>query len=583
VTRIGLKPALLAAAVVGAAILAAISVTPGREGRAHGAVAVEGATDDLSLDRRRAPNPGVWGFADTHAHQFANLAFGGGVFWGSPFGDAAAALAPCSIGHCLTFGIALHHRDGYDTYRGWPRWNTLVHQQMYAGWLRRAHAGGLSLMVMLAVNSEVLCRAAHGSEAPCQDWQSIPQQFEAARQMQAYIERYDGGWYRIVSTPEEARRAIAAGSLAVVLGIEADDPFPCARRGACTETEVRTTLRRYYAMGVRHFFPIHLSNNQFGGMAVFPGPDWNFANRYMTGQWLNVESCAGAGVEFDVNRDRQVFAANAFALVHGLGTFGNPPRSTAPPGHCNSEGLTASGRFLIEELIRQHFVVDIDHMSRKAADETLAIAERLTAPVVAGHTTPLGAARGQRRSEYARSDAQLDRIRALGGLVSVGLAEVGLAAESAHIAGAPPNDCSNSSSTWTQQYLYAIAHMGGRDAAAVGVSTDQSFVKLIGPRYGPDACSGGPPGERRAQTVKRRLTYPISVLSPNGLVHLPPSRDGGRTFDFNVDGMAHVGMFPDFFADLMALGVTAADLAPVFRSADRYIELWEKLNQVPSK
>lgn len=318
----------------------------------------------------------VWGFADTHTHQFANLAFGGDLFRGSPFGDAQSALRRCSVGHGLTFGIALHRTGGDDDYRGWPCWNTRVHQQMYADWLYRAFQGGLRLMVMLAVNSEILCQAAHGVRADCKDWASIPGQLQAARDMESYIRQHDGGWYHIVTSAEEARATINRGQLAVVLGIEADDPFPCAQRGPCTEEEIRATLQRYHGLGVRHFFPIHLADNQFGGMALYPsGTNWNFANKFINGKWLEVESCSAAGIEFDVNRDRRSALVNVFSLTHHLGYLGSPPRYDVPAGHCNRQGLTPMGRFLIGELFAQHFIVDVDHMSMKAADETLAIAE----------------------------------------------------------------------------------------------------------------------------------------------------------------------------------------------------------------
>lgn len=237
------------------------------------------------------------------------------------------------------------------------------------------------------------------------------------------------------------------------------------------------------------------------------------------------------------------------------------------------------GRFLIGELFTQHFIVDVDHMSMKAADETLAIAERLRRPVVSGHTTMLGAVRGQRRSEYARTDDQLRRISALGGLVSIGLAEVGRARELDQVSGGPKNNCSSSSAAWAQPYSYAVSRLGGPETAVVGVSTDQSFVQLIGPRFGHDACDGGTREERKAQTTDTQVTYPIAIVSPGRPVHLPASRQGRRTFDFNTDGMAHIGMYPDFFADLTQIGVSSRHLQPVFRSAEQYIELWERIDR----
>ncbi len=47
-----------------------------------------------------------------------------------------------------------------------------------------------------------------------------------------------------------------------------------------------------------------------------------------------------------------------------------------------------------------------------------------------------------------------------------------------------------------------------------------------------------------------------------------------RDFDINLDGMAHYGMLPDFLQDLRNSGLTAEDLAPLFRSANDYVEMW---------
>jgi microsomal dipeptidase-like Zn-dependent dipeptidase len=533
-----------------------------------------------ALGPTAAADARVWGFADTHTHQFANLAFGGSLFHGAPYGDEAVALRGCSFGHAFTFGVLLHRTGGCDDYRGWPQWNTRVHQQMYSDWLYRAFQGGLRLMVMLAVNSEILCQATHGSDASCKDPVSIAAQLQAAKDMEIYIRQHDGGWYHIVSSPDEARATINSGQLAVVLGIEADHPFACAARGSCTPTQIRDGLKEYYRLGVRHFFPVHLADNQFGGMAAYPSDaNWNFANKFLNGKWLEIENCSASGIEFDLGRAQHSVVVNAFSITHHLGYLGTPPRYTIPPGHCNRQGLTAMGRFLVEELLAQHFIIDVDHMSMRAADETLSIAEQLHQPVISGHTTMLNAGRGQRRSEYARTDTQLQRIATLGGMVSIGLAEVGRAGDLIQVPGAPTNNCSSSSRAWAQPYVYAVSRLGGPDRAVVGVSTDQSFVSLIGPRFGRDACDGGTRDERKAQAPSTRLRYPIQVLSPGQPVHLGASVEGTRTFDFNTDGMAHIGMYPDFFADLQQVGLSGRQLEPVFRSAERYIELWTAVNR----
>jgi hypothetical protein len=54
--------------------------------------------------------------------------------------------------------------------------------------------------------------------------------------------------------------------------------------------------------------------------------------------------------------------------------------------------------------------------------------------------------------------------------------------------------------------------------------------------------------------------------------HAGPRRD----FDINLDGMAHYGMLPDFLQDMRNQGLAIEDFAPLFRSAEDYVQVWEK-------
>ena len=41
-----------------------------------------------------------------------------------------------------------------------------------------------------------------------------------------------------------------------------------------------------------------------------------------------------------------------------------------------------------------------------------------------------------------------------------------------------------------------------------------------------------------------------------------------RDFDINIDGVAHYGLLPDFVEDLRNIGLTDADIVPLFSSAE---------------
>ena len=49
-----------------------------------------------------------------------------------------------------------------------------------------------------------------------------------------------------------------------------------------------------------------------------------------------------------------------------------------------------------------------------------------------------------------------------------------------------------------------------------------------------------------------------------------------RDYDINLDGMAHYGLLPDFLQDVKNLGLAQDDMAPLFRSANDYVEMWNK-------
>lgn len=56
----------------------------------------------------------------------------------------------------------------------------------------------------------------------------------------------------------------------------------------------------------------------------------------------------------------------------------------------------------------------------------------------------------------------------------------------------------------------------------------------------------------------------------------PMAIPGSRNFDINRDGMANVGLYPDYLQDMRAGGVGADELLPLFQSAERTIQMWEK-------
>jgi microsomal dipeptidase-like Zn-dependent dipeptidase len=577
------------------------------------------------------------GYADIHLHLFGDLAHGGGVLAGAaydpaggingalqndfgtyadlvdnrgaspPLTNAIPYLCPSFLPGC---GPALWHgnhdvfadsagagtKDGSPSnlgaplFNGWPRWTSTTHQQAYYKWLERAWRGGLRLTVMLAVQNEAMCRLSnHRRDVDCADSMAgIDLQLAEARRFETFIDGQAGGaglgWFRIVGTPAEARRAIRAGKLAVVLGIEVDNLFGCKKDGTCTTQSVTDGLARYRAMGVRHIFPIHNFDNAFGGTATWQDAI-NVGNAAGEQAWWETENCAPEGYGFWLDTVGETALAALATLLKGVVFPGPPPAYPSGLGggqaSCNSRGLTPLGQTLVSALMQNRMIIDIDHMSRRSVADTFALAAPQAYPLVASHVQAFDLHQATfsgnaGRHERMRTGAQLASLRAGGGLMGAMLKDdvqdTDLKGQRWTVPYGPiADDCRHSSKSFAQAYQYAVDQMGG----AVPFGSDfNGIAGHLGPRFGSDAC-GGAVAERQAQVVAGdRLDYPFSLP---GFGTFDRQVTGQKTFDFNVDGLAHVGLLPDLVADLTRLGLPAPYLDSIYRSAEAYVELWERV------
>ena len=133
------------------------------------------------------------------------------------------------------------------------------------------------------------------------------------------------------------------------------------------------------------------------------------------------------------------------------------------------------------------------------------------------------------------------------------------------------DDCRHSSKTFAQMYQYSVDVMQG----PVAIGSDWNGVAgHVGPRFGYDAC--GRDLERALQAGACRKQADLSVHVGRASGRSPSRITGMKTFDFNVDGLAHVGLLPDFVADLGNIGLNEKDLEPLFNSATRFIDVWHR-------
>lgn len=532
------------------------------------------------------PDTPLWGFADLHAHLMAHLAFGGQAFWGKPYdfnlmGDEAlaSALASCEPIHggLIDLNAEFGHPagGGYPDFDIWPRFTTMVHQQAYVDWLYRAYQGGLRLVTQLAVNNELL---ASNSDPIHQtdDRSAIQIQVAGMKAMVEWVDRQAGGvgkgWMEIAYTPADARRIISENRLAIVLGVEVDslgnwrrtDDLEQLSQGSLEQARQLITheLDWLYGLGIRQITPIHLSNNAFGGTAIYIR-FLEVANRFLTGQGYEVEDAWESGIRYRLDQDgrdvvdtaqRQAATQRARPLVRkknmNTGTLvdhvpGMHDRDEFEPphkqgGHANTRSLNVFGHILLEEMMKRGMLIDIDHMSQKTLDAALDLAESRQYPVLSSHAwfrdlaysadavfdrerfEPFGTANVHKVAhEMGKRLDQIQRIAALGGMVAPIMNQgdvAGLRRAAPELAHKVPAPCAGSSTSWAQAYLYVAKHMGGR---GVPMGSDVNGAAAFpGPRFGTLAAFGASDDDLRASQRRAEID-----AQRNGVAYDTPIRD----------------------------------------------------------
>ncbi len=530
-------------------------------------------------------DPGVplWGFADLHAHLMAHLAFGGNAFWGEPYdpehtGDEALehALASCEPIHggLINVNPEFGHPagGGWPDFIVWPRFTTMVHQQAYIDWIYRAYQGGLRLVTCLAVNNELLATKSN-PRLPPDDRSAIQAEVAGMKAMVAHIDKQSGGpgqgWMQIAFTPADASRIIAENKLAVILGVEVDSlgnwrkledlEEACGGDPNQARLLIGLELDFLYALGVRQITPIHLTNNAFGGTAIYMR-FLETVNMFITGETWEVEDAWETGVRYRLDFDGDdvvdetersiAMSGGRKRAVHRHTLIDHIPGArnlvdafTAPElkgGHANKRGLNKYGVILLQEMMKRGMIIDVDHMSEKSTDAALDLAEANDYPVITSHSwfrdllfTSACEYNDESKEEYATSDVhkvaheagkrgdQLERIARLGGVVSPILNQgdiAGLAQAMPELAKKLPATCAGSSTAWGEAYLYAVSKTGGK-GVAMG-SDINGAACLPGPRFGTFAAYG-------AHGDKRRLPQRRSEIDrqTNGVAYRQPLRD----------------------------------------------------------
>jgi hypothetical protein len=179
-------------------------------------------------------------------------------------------------------------------------------------------------------------------------------------------------------------------------------------------------------------------------------------------------------------------------------------------------------------MMAKGMLIEADHLSEKAREDVLAIAERQRYPLVSSHSDTGG----------LWTQSELRRLTAIGGVAAQTLAgSAGLA----------------------KSIVARKSYKSKKHYFGVGLGTDTGGFSTL-----PAA---------RADAATNPLSYPFHLNG--GQISFTRERTGDRAFDLNSDGMAHYGLLPDLLADMQRQPHGKEAIGLLFRSAEAYLRMWE--------
>ncbi|MFF0745515.1 discoidin domain-containing protein [Streptomyces sp. NPDC004111] len=479
----------------------------------------------------------VKGFVDAHDHIMANEGFGGRLICGKPFSEqgVADALKDCPEhypdGSLAIFdfitkgGDGKHDPNGWPTFKDWPAHDSLTHQQNYYTGIERAWRAGQRVLVNDLVTNGVICSVYFFKDRSCDEMTAIRLEAKKSYDMQAYIDKMYGGpgkgWFRIVTDSAQARKVVEQGKLAVVLGVETSEPFGCKMildKAQCSKADIDRGLDELHDLGVRSMFLCHKFDNALCGVRFDSGAlgtAINVGQFLSTGTFWKTETCRGPQHDNPIGNAAAPEAQKKLPAGVSVPTY-------AADAQCNTRGLTDLGAYATRGMMKRGMMLEIDHMSVKAADQAFDILESEAYPgIISSHSwMDLG---------------WTERLYKLGG--------------------------------------FAAQYMSGSKAFSDEAGRTKALRDKyqVGYGYGTDMNGvGGWPAPRGAG-VPNPVKYPYR--STDGGSVIDKQTTGQRTWDLNTDGGAHYGMVPDWIEDIRIVGGQGV-VDDMFSGAESYLRTW---------
>lgn len=544
----------------------------------------------------------VIGFADVHTHMAmaSELSDGSGNVGGSAgellygqmfnrFG-VTEALGNCEALHgpdgtlspenivLDTNPTETHDTAGWPSFIDWPARDSLLHQQMYYKWVERAWKAGLRLMVVHGTNIEPLCEVGKlGGRRPnadCNDMSIGMKQLDYLDKAPDYIDAQEGGpgrgWFRIVTSPAEARAVINEGKLAVVRGLEFPNLFNCSVKfnpdgsetPGCTKQDIDAGIEQVYNRGVRQIFSFHDVNSALGGTGIFSPIALNLIGFYGTQQFWKTYDCPDTG-------EGEKYFYEAGAVLEAIPGTGSDPitsmilsalQGTAPTypadrRQCNARGTTELGKYALQQLMKKKFVLDIDHTDLKTKDDMIAMSKAQTPiyPLISAHSYNFVPGAFPNGGLGGMTLQQAKDILDGGGLI---YPAKGNGKDQANMTLNKLKPIYPKSRTLSAGFgadgngFYDMALPRGADSTAV----KYPFILFSGPGWGPQFAAAG---------IK-----PVTV-------DLLTVAEGNKSWNIDEVGMAHYGLVADFVEETRIEGGEEA-VSALYNSAEAYLQMWEQ-------